>query len=309
MWPTPTSTLESTMAKRRFAIPTRKTVPRHEYAPPPRRRLAANPAALVALIVLLAITVASLAAPLLSPHDPTTMDPARQFLPPSWEHPAGTDLFGRDVFTRVLYGGRFSLGIGLLAVVIAAIPGTALGLLAGYYGKLVDTFVSWLVDVMLAFPSILLALALIAVLGTGAANVVLAVGIAGIPQYARLVRGQVLAARRQPYVRAAWTVGCTHTRILVRHILPNVLGPLIVLATLDVGWAILNASALSFLGLGVQPPTPEWGAMLNEGRGYLRDAPWVTTAPGLAIALTVLGVNLLGDALRDTLDPRQRSQR
>ncbi len=297
------------MAKRRFAIPTRKTVPRHEYAPPPRRRLAANPAALAAIIVLLAIAATSLAAPLLSPHDPLAMEPARQFLPPSWEHAAGTDLFGRDVATRVLYGGRFSLGIGLLAVVIAAIPGTALGLLGGYYGKRVDTFVSWLVDVMLAFPSILLALALIAVLGTGAANVVLAVGIAGIPQYARLVRGQVLTVRRQPYIRAAWTVGCTHSRILVRHILPNILGPLIVLATLDIGWAILNASALSFLGLGVQPPTPEWGAMLNEGRGYLRDAPWVTTAPGLAIALTVLGVNLLGDALRDTLDPRQRTQR
>ena len=297
------------MARRRFAIPTRKTVPRHEYAPPPRRRLAGNPAALAAIIILLSIAAVSLAAPLLSPHDPVAMEPAAQFLPPGRVHPAGTDLFGRDVATRVLYGGRYSLGIGLLAVIIAGIPGTILGLLAGYYGKQVDTFVIWLVDVMLAFPSILLALALIAVLGTGAANVVLAVGIAGIPQYARLVRGQVLAARRQPYVRAAWTVGCTHTRILVRHILPNILGPLVVLATLDIGWAILNASALSFLGLGVQPPTPEWGAMLNEGRGYLRDAPWVTTAPGLAIALTVLAVNLVGDALRDTLDPRQRSHR
>jgi peptide/nickel transport system permease protein len=269
----------------------------------------ANPTALAALFVLITVTLASLAAPLLSSHDPIAMEPARQFMPPGREHPAGTDLFGRDVAARVLYGGRFSLGIGLLAVTIAAIPGTALGLLAGYFGKRVDRFISWLVDVMLAFPSILLALALIAVLGSGAANVVLAVGIAGIPQYARLVRGQVLAARRQPYVRAAWTVGCSHTRILLRHILPNILGPLIVLATLDVGWAILNASALSFLGLGVQPPTPEWGAMLNEGRGYLRDASWVTTAPGLAIALTVLAVNLLGDALRDNLDPRRRTQR
>jgi peptide/nickel transport system permease protein len=237
------------------------------------------------------------------------MDPAQQFLPPSREHPAGTDLFGRDVATRVLYGGRYSLGIGLLAVLMAVIPGTGLGLLAGYFGKRVDTLISWLVNVMLAFPGILLALTLIAVLGTGAANVVLAVGIAGIPQYARLVRGQVLAARRQPHVRAAWTVGCTHTRILLRHILPNILGPLVVLATLDVGWAILNASALSFLGLGVQPPTPEWGAMLNEGRGYLRDAPWVTAAPGLMIALTVLCVNLLGDAFRDNLDPRHRTPR
>jgi len=296
------------MARRRFAIPTRKTIPRHDYAPPPRRRLKANPVALAALCFLVGITAASLAAPLLSPHDPLKMSPADQFLPPSREHPAGTDLFGRDVATRVLYGGRLSLGIGMLAVPIAAIPGTLLGLLAGYYGGVVDRLVSWLVDVMLAFPSILLALTLIAVLGTGAANVVLAVGIAGIPQYARLVRGQALSIRRRPYIRAAWTIGCTNTRILLRHILPNVLGPIIVLATLDVGWAILNASALSFLGLGVQPPTPEWGAMLNEGRGYLRAAPWVTAAPGLAIALTVLSVNLLGDALRDSLDPRQRTQ-
>ena len=302
----PISTRAFTMARRRFAIPTRKTVPRHEYAPPPRRRLKANPAAMVALTLLVTITAACLAAPLLSPHDPLEVSPTHQFLPPSWEHPAGTDLFGRDVATRVLYGGRLSLSIGVLAVFIAAAPGTLLGLLAGYYGKWVDRLVSWVVDVMLAFPSILLALALIAVLGTGGFNVVLAVGIAGIPQYARLVRGQVLSARRQAYVRAAWTVGCTNARIILRHILPNILGPLIVLATLDVGWAILNASALSFLGLGVQPPTPEWGAMLNEGRGYLRDAPWVTAAPGLAIALTVLSVNLLGDALRDSLDPRLR---
>ena len=265
--------------------------------------------AVAATFFLAAIAIASLAAPLLSPYDPIAMAPAEQFLPASREHPAGTDLFGRDVATRVLYGGRLSLGIGLLAVIIAAIPGTGMGLLAGYYGGRVDRLVSWLVDVMLAFPSILLALALIAILGPGAANVTLAVGIAGIPQYARLVRGQVLAVRRKSYIRAAWTVGCTHTRILLRHILPNILGPLIVLATLDVGWAILNASALSFLGLGVQPPTPEWGAMLNEGRGYLRDAPWVTAAPGLAIALSVLAINLLGDALRDNLDPHYRTRR
>ena len=296
------------MAKRRFAIPTRKTVPRHEYAPRPRRGLRANPAALLALCILLLVAVALVAAPLITPYDPLAMAPAQQFLPPSWEHPAGTDLFGRDVAARVLYGGRLSLGIAMLAVPLAAIPGTILGLLAGYYGHRVDRVVSWLIDVMLAFPSILLALTLIAVLGTGAINVALAVGLAGIPQYARLVRGQALSVRRQPYVRAAWTVGCTHRRIMLRHILPNVIGPIIVLATLDVGWAILNASALSFLGLGVQPPTPEWGSMLNEGRGFLRDAPWVTAAPGLAIALTVLSVNLLGDALRDSLDPRLRNR-
>jgi ABC-type dipeptide/oligopeptide/nickel transport system permease subunit len=249
--------------------------------------------------------VAVIAAPLLTPYDPLAMSPAQQFLPPSREHPAGTDLFGRDVATRVLYGGRLSLAIGALAVLIAALPGTALGLMAGYYGRRVDRVIGWLVDVMLSFPSILLALTIVAALGSGAGNVAVAVGIANIPNYARLARGQVLSVRRRPYVRAAVAIGCTNFRILLRHIVPNILGPMLVLAMLDVGWAILNTSALSFLGLGVQPPTPEWGAMLNEGRGYLRDAPWVTIAPGLAIALTVLAVNLLGDFLRDALDPRR----
>ncbi len=296
------------MTKQRFPIPTRKTVPRHEYAPVPHRRIRTNPVALVSLCFLIALALAVLSAPLLTHYDPLTMSPDQQLLPPSKDHPAGTDLFGRDVFTRILYAGRLSLGIGLLAVLIAVIPGTVMGLLAGFFGKWVDRVVGWMVDVMLSFPSILLALAIVAGLGTGAGNLVIAVGIASIPHYARLVRGQVLSVSRKPYVRAAVTVGCTNERILLRHILPNVMGSIIVLATLDVGWALLNASALSFLGLGVQPPTPEWGAMLNEGRGYLRDAPWVTVAPGLAIALTVLAVNLLGDALQDAWDPRRRNR-
>lgn len=296
------------MAKRRFPIPTRKTVPRYEYAPPRRRRIRTTPRALAALaylgLVLLAVTLG----PMLSPHDPLEMVPGQRFLPPSREHPAGTDLFGRDVLARVLVGGRLSLGIGAMAVLIATLPGIGLGLFAGYYGGWVDRLVGWLVNVMLSFPAVLLALTIVAALGTGTLNVVIAVGVAAIPTYTRLVRGQVLSARRQPYVRAAIVVGNRPLRIILRHILPNVFGPIVVLATLDVGWAILNASALSFLGLGVQPPTAEWGLMLNEGRGFLRDAPWVTTAPGLAIASTVLAVNLLGDALRDVLDPRQRSR-
>lgn len=296
------------MTRRRFPIPTRKTIPRHEYAPPPRRRLRANPLALAAMAFLSILVLAAVAAPTLSAHDPLEMAPENQFLPPSWEHPAGTDLFGRDVATRVLYGGRLTLGIGVLAVLIAFLPGTVMGLVAGYYGGWTDRSIGWLVDVLLAFPSILLALTIVAALGSGAVNVIVAVGIAGIPHYARLVRGQVLAARRMPYVRAAVTVGCTNQRILLRHILPSVFGSIIVLATVDAGWAILAASALSFLGLGVQPPIPEWGSMLNEGRAFLRDAPWVTAAPGLAIALTVLAVNLLGDALRDALDPRRRNR-
>jgi len=297
------------MTRRRYPIPTRKTVPRHEYAPPPRRRLRADPTALTALAFLLLVITASVAAPLLTPYDPLQMSPQEQFLPPSPAHPAGTDLFGRDVATRLLYGGRLTLGIGIVVVLIAALPGTILGLLAGYYGRWTDRLIGWFVDVILAFPSILLALTIIAALGPGVANVVVAVGIAGIPHYTRLVRGQVLSARRTPYVRAAVTVGCRDSRILLRHILPNLFGSIVILATLDVGWAILNASALSFLGLGVQPPAPEWGSMLNEGRGYLRDAPWLTMAPGLAIALTVLAINLLGDALRDALDPRSRNRR
>ncbi len=297
------------MTKRRFPIPTRKTVPRHKYVPPPRRAVRANPVALAALAFLAVLGLTVLGAPALTAHDPLAMAPSQQFLPPGPDHPAGTDLFGRDVATRLLFGGRLTLGIGVFAVLIAALPGTALGLLAGYHGRWTDRLISWLVDVMLSFPSILLALTIVAALGPGVANITLAVGISGIPNYTRLVRGQVLSVRRQPYVRAAVTVGCTDVRILLRHILPNVVGPIIVLAALDAGWAILNASALSFLGLGVQPPTPEWGAMLNEGRGYLRDAPWVTVAPGLAIALTVLAINLLGDALRDALGPRQQSLR
>ncbi len=298
------------MTRRRFPIPTRPTVARHEYSPPSRRpSLLRDPVALAALSFLVLTALAAAAAPLLSPYDPLQMSPGDRFLPPSIQHPAGTDLFGRDVATRVLYGARLSLAIGATAVLISSVPGTFLGLVAGYYGRWADRMISWWVDVMLAFPSILLALTIVAALGTGPLNVVLAVGIAGIPHYTRLVRGQVLSARRQSYVRAAVTVGAGPGRILMRHILPNVFGAILVLATLDVGWALLSASALGFLGLGVQAPTPEWGLMVNEGRGYLRNAPWVTAAPGLAIALTVLAVNLLGDALRDALDPRLRTLR
>lgn len=297
------------MTKRRFPIPTRKSVPRYVYAPTPRLRVRTNPAALGALALLVALGLAVVAAPLLTPYDPLEMAPDQRLLPPGPGHLAGTDLFGRDVATRLLYGGRVSLLIGVLAVAIALVPGTALGLIGGYYGRWADRVTGWLVDVMLSFPSILLALTIVAVLGPSVLNVVVAVAIASIATYVRLVRGQVLSARRKPYVRAAVTVGCTDQRILARHILPNVAGALVVLATLDVGWAILSASALGFLGLGVQAPTPEWGAMLNEGRGYLRDAPWLTVAPGLMIALTVLAVNVLGDGLRKALDPRRRSQR
>jgi peptide/nickel transport system permease protein len=292
---------------RTFPIPTRKAPPRYEYAPPRRRRVWQHLGALVGLIALIVVVGAVLLAPWLSAHDPLAMDPPAQLQPPSLWHPAGTDLFGRDVLSRLLFGGRISLLVGAVAVLIGSLPGTLLGLLAGYYGGRLDGLVMAITDILLAFPGILLAMAIVSVTGNRLSNVILAVGIAEMPGYTRLARGQVLAACRQPYVRSAITVGCRPARVIFRHVLPNVLQPLVVMATLGIGWAILNASALSFLGLGVQPPSPEWGAMLREGRNFLREAPWVAAFPGLALALVVLAVNLLGDALRDALDPRLTS--
>ncbi len=293
--------------RRRFPLPTRKAPPRRDIPPVvTRRRLQQNVGAMLGLGVLAVLIVAALFAPWLAPADPLAVATTAQLLPPGPGHWAGTDLFGRDILSRLLYGGRVSLAVGVLAVLIAALPGTVLGLLAGYYGRWVDGAIMRLMDMLLAFPSMLLALAIVATLGPGLLNVMVAVGIAGIPNYTRLVRGSVLAVRKRWYIRAARAVGCRDSRIILRHVLPNVFAPIVVLATLDVAWAILNASSLSFLGLGAQPPTPEWGAMLSEGRGYLRQAPWITAAPGLLIMLTVLSINLLGDGLRDALDPRLR---
>jgi len=240
------------------------------------------------MIILAVMLGAVLLAPWLARYDPLAMDPPAQLQPPSHAHWAGTDLFGRDLFSRLLFGGRTSLLVGVVAVLIASLPGTLLGLLAGYHGRRVDGLIMAFMDVMLAFPGILLAMAIVSVTGQGLLNVMIAVGVASIPAYTRLVRGQVLAVRKRPYVRAAITVGCSTGRIIFRHILPNVLSPLVVMATLNVGWAILNASALSFLGLGVQPPWPEWGVMLREGREFLRQAPWMAAFPGLALTLVVL---------------------
>ena len=295
--------------KRRFPIPTRKRPPPREIPPPvTRRRLRRNVGALLGLFVLAVMVLAAALAPLIAPYDPLVVAPEAQLRPPSAAHWAGTDLFGRDVFSRLLFGGRVSLSVGVVAVLIASVPGTVLGLIAGYYKSWADGLIMRVMDLMLSFPGILLTLGIVALLGPGLPNVTIAVGIAGIPSYTRLVRSSVLAAKKNLYVRAARTIGCRDGRILLRHILPNVLAPIVVLTTLDVAWAILNASSLSFLGLGAQPPMPEWGAMLSEGRGYMRQAPWITIAPGLAIMLTVLSVNLLGDGLRDALDPRLRTR-
>ena len=258
------------------------------------------------MVILGLILPLLLLAPTVAGHDPLQMDAAHQLVPPGRAHWLGTDPFGRDMTSRLLWGGRLTLGVAAAAVLISAGAGLVLGLLAGFYGGLVDELIMRVVDVMLAFPGLLLILVFVAVLGAGSRTLAVAVGIAGVPAYGRVVRSAVLSVRGELYVEAARAVGCRSGRIIVRHILPNVLGAITAFATVQFGWAILNASAMSFLGLGESPTIPEWGAMLNLGRGYLRNAPWVSAAPGLAITLVVVAVNLLGDALQQLVDPTGR---
>jgi peptide/nickel transport system permease protein len=223
---------------------------------------------------------------------------------PSRQHPLGTDDLGRDVLSRLMWGARVSLQVGVIAVGIALVTGTILGLLSGYVGGMLDNWLMRLMDALLAFPVLVLALALAAILSPSLSNVMLAIGVVGVPTYARLVRGQVLSVREWEFVQAAKAVGGTDLRILLQHVLPSITAPIIVEASLHIAAATLAEAGLSFLGLGVQPPTPSWGAMLNVGRGYLEVAPWMAMAPGAAIFLTVLGFNFLGDGVRDALDPR-----
>lgn len=259
---------------------------------------------ILSLFILVAMAAGTLLAPWLTPYDPIDMDHENQLLPPSWSHPLGTDLFGRDVLTRVLYGARRSLSVGVLAAVLAALPGIVLGLLSGYLGGIFDQAIMRLTDVALAFPSLILSLGIVAILEPGLVNVTIAVGVAGIPGYVRIVRGNVLKVKEALYVEAAQAIGCSNRRIMLRHVLPNIAASVLVLVTMDVAWAILRATSLSFLGLGAQPPTPEWGAMIDAGRELLRIAPWVSLAPSGAMMLAVLSINLLGDALTEALDPR-----
>ncbi len=256
------------------------------------------------MVILGVLALLAVLAPFLPLADPIQIDSPRALYSPGTPYLFGSDQYGRDVFSRVLFGSRVSLMIGPLAVGIALVPGVAVGLLAGYHGGWVDVVLMRIVDVMLAFPGILLALGIVAVLGPSLTSLMVAVGISSIPTYARLTRASVLSARENLYVDAARVVGASDLSVLVRHILPNVVAPIIVVATLGVGAAILVAATLSFLGLGSQPPTPEWGRMLSEGRQYLREQWWIATFPGLAIMLAVLALNMLGDGLRDALDPR-----
>lgn len=270
------------------------------------RRIVKSKGGVVGGGFLLLLILVALSAHLIAPYDPIRISPTEALQPPSPQHIAGTDRFGRDIFTRILYGARISLQVGLISVSIAAVIGSLLGLVAGYVGGWTDNIIILLLNILLALPGILLALVIVAALGPSLENVMIAVGISAIPSYARVVRGGTLAAKAEVYVDAARVLGCPDARILFRHILPNILAPLIVLSTVGVATAILVGASVSYLGLGAKPPTPEWGIMVNDGRNFLRQAWWLSTMPGLAIMLTAIALNLLGDALRDALDPRLR---
>jgi peptide/nickel transport system permease protein len=270
------------------------------------RRYRRHRAGQLGLAVAGGMVVLALAAPWIAPRNPVAQDLYLGATPPSLAHPLGTDELGRDVLSRVIHGARISLTVGLSAVAIALGLGTFIGLTAGYYGGAVDLMLMRLVDLMLALPSVLLAVVVVAVLGPSLENAMLAVGIVIVPQYARLARATALAIKEEEYVLAMRALGASDARILARSILPNAVPPLIVQSSLGMATAILDAAGLSFLGLGAQPPSPEWGAMMSQGRELLFRAPWVVASPGMAILITVLGFNLAGDALRDVLDPRLR---
>jgi peptide/nickel transport system permease protein len=275
------------------------------------RRLLRHPGGVAGLLVTVCFFAAALLAPWLSPYDPLAQNLEQRLQAPSEAHLMGTDDFGRDIFSRVMYGARISLTVGFIAIGIAVTGGLVLGLVAGFYttgrwGRLIDHAIMRTGDIMLAFPTVLLAIAIVTAFGPGLRNAMLAIAIIYLPRFVRIVRASVLVEKGQTYIEAGQALGVSNQRLLFRHLLPNALSPVIVQATLGLAEAIIEAAALSFLGLGATPPTPEWGAMLSEGRSYLRLAPWVTFFPGMAIFLIVVSFNLLGDGLRDALDPRLR---
>ncbi|HUW94878.1 MAG TPA: ABC transporter permease [Anaerolineae bacterium] len=270
------------------------------------RMLRRNPMAMFGLIGLGVLVLAAIVAPLIAPYDPTAMDYESLLRSPCPAHLLGTDDLGRDILSRVLWGGRESLRVGLIGITIAMVGGTLIGLVSGYYGGLVDSVIMRITDVWLAFPAILLVLSIVAALGPNLGTVLVALSISAMPWFGRFVRGSVLAARNFEYITAAEVVGATDARIMFRHVLPNVLAPIVIYASLGLGNAIMITAGMSYIGLGAQPPSPEWGAMLNYGRNYLREAWWMSVFPGLAIFLAVVCVNLFGDGLRDALDPKLR---
>ncbi|MEX2535759.1 MAG: ABC transporter permease [Trueperaceae bacterium] len=272
------------------------------------KRFMRHPTGLAGLGIIAFFVLASLLAPVLKPYDAARDRNLRERLnPPTAQHWFGTDELGRDIFTRVWYGGRISLRVGLLAVALSVGVGTLLGLLAGYMGGWTDTLAVWFIDILLAFPGILLAIAIVATLGPSLTNALIAISITQIPIYMRLTRSVVLSIKESEYVQSAKALGAPARRVVFRHILPNSLSPLIVQLTLSIGVAILDVAALGFLGLGAQPPVPEWGLMIRDGFSQFVRAPWMSIFPGFAIFLSVVGFNLLGDAIRDILDPRLRN--
>jgi peptide/nickel transport system permease protein len=267
-----------------------------------RHRLGMFGATIVVILIFTAIF-----GPYLAPYDPNEIDFSIRFSGPTLAHPLGTDDFGRDTLSRIMHGARVSLQVGIIAVSIAATAGTLLGLVAGYAGRIIDEVIMRAMDILFAFPAILLAIAILAALGRGITNAMIAIGIVYIPIFARIARGAVLSVREEEFVESARAIGARDTRILFRHIFPNSTAPLIVEVTLSLAFAILAEAALSFFGLGTQPPDPSWGRMLSEGRAYFRQSAWMGIFPGLAIMLTVMGFNFLGDGLRDALDPRLKN--
>ncbi|KNB72088.1 nickel transporter permease [Brevibacillus reuszeri] len=256
-------------------------------------------------MVILCLVVAVLAK-WIAPYDPIEQNMEIMLEGPSWSHPFGTDEFGRDIFSRIIHGTQISLMTGFVGVLIAVVIGVALGTISGYFGGLADSMIMRIMDIFMAFPSFLLALAIVSVLGPGMVNVMIAIGIFSVPTFARLSRSSVIAIKDKEYIEAVKAMGGSHFHIIIKHVIPNSIAPIIVLSTMRIATAIITAAGLSFLGMGAQPPTPEWGAMLSTGREYLRVAPHVSTMPGLAIMFLVLGFNMLGDGLRDALDPKMK---
>lgn len=273
------------------------------------RLLKRDKGALAGCIIIAVLVILAMFAPVITPYDPIKQNYDELLNPPSRSHPLGTDQYGRDLLTRIFFGCRYALLIGVGVVAIQIAVGVTLGLIAGYYGGFLDAVIMRFTDVMLAIPSVVLAVTIAGFLGGGIQNVIIAVGAIGWRAYTRLVRAEVLTTKEETFVEAARAVGCGNLRIILRHILPYTLAPVIAYTSLSVAIAILWAAALSFLGLGAQPPTPEWGAMLADGREFLMDAWWIATFPGIAIAITVLGFNFFGDALRNALDPKTEKYR
>lgn len=268
------------------------------------RKFMKNKLGVVGAVLVLIVILLAIFAPFITPYDPTEMDLINKRKGPHMSHPFGTDKFGRDIFTRIIYGSRVSLAVGIISVGIGVFGGIILGLYAGYTGSIIDNIIMWFMDMLMSFPSILLALVVITVLGSSLTNTMIAIGITYIPIFTRIIRGSVMKIKDQEFVESAMAIGLKDIRILVKHILPNVMAPIIVQATLALSGAILTEAALSFLGLGVQPPMPSWGSMLSKSRSYMELAPWTVIFPSLAIMFSVLGFNILGDGLRDVLDPK-----